>query len=133
MKSLDIVKQYYGEFNDRNWNGMLDLVAEDILHEPNQGEPRIGKTLFTEFLEKMDECYEETLTKLSFYVNETDDNKIAVTFTVNGIYKKAEAGLPEAEEQAYILPASAFVEVKDGKIIKLATNYNLELWIELVS
>ena len=133
MKSLDIVKQYYAAFNDRNWDGMLALVDENILHEPNQGEPREGKELFTQFLAKMDECYEETLTKLTFYVNEDDENKIAAAFTVNGIYKKGEPGLPEAEEQAYILPASAFVDVKDGKIVRVATNYNLELWIELVS
>ena len=133
MKSLDIVKQYYAEFNDRNWNGMLALVSDNILHEPNQGEPREGKELFTAFLAKMDECYEETLTKMSYYVNEDDADKIAVSFTVNGIYKKGEEGLPEAEEQAYILPATAFVDVKDGKIVRVATNYNLELWIELVS
>lgn len=133
MKSLDIVKQYYAEFNDRNWDGMLALVADNILHEPNQGEPREGKELFTAFMKKMEECYEETLTKLSFYVNEEDANKIAVTFTVNGIYLKGEEGLPEAEGQAYILPASAFLTVENGKIASVATNYNLELWIELVS
>lgn len=133
MKSLDIVKQYYAEFNDRNWDGMLALVADNIHHEPNQGEPREGKELFTAFLKKMEECYEETLTKLAFYVNEEDQHKIAVTFTVNGIYLKGEEGLPEAEEQAYILPASAFLTVEDGKITAIATNYNLELWIELVS
>lgn len=133
MKSLDIVKQYYAEFNDRNWEGMLNLVAEEILHEPNQGEPREGKEAFKEFLANMEECYEETLTNLSFYVNEDDANKIAVSFTVNGQYMKSQEGLPEAEEQAYILPASAFIDVKEGRIIRVATNYNLELWIELVS
>jgi steroid delta-isomerase-like uncharacterized protein len=52
---------------------------------------------------------------------------------VNGIYKKGEEGLPEAHGQTYVLPAGAFLEVKDGKITRVTTYYNLTLWIELVS
>ena len=61
MKAIETVKSYYDNFNERNWNGMLSLVADDIRHEPNQGEPRIGKELFTAFLKQMDDAYEETL------------------------------------------------------------------------
>lgn len=133
MDALQIVKNYYAAFNNKEWDKMLDLVSNDILHEPNQGEPREGKELFTAFMKKMDESYEETLTNMRFYVSEENDGSIAAEFTVNGIYNKAEEGLPAAEGQAYVLPASAFLKVKDGKVTRVATNYNLELWIELVS
>lgn len=133
MNALQIVKEYYAAFNDKNWDGMLALVADDIRHEPNQGEPRVGKELFQAFMKKMDESYEETLTNMKFYISEDNDGTIAVEFTVNGLYNKAEEGLPEAEGQAYVLPAAAFLTVKDGKITRVATHYNLELWIELVS
>lgn len=133
MNALQIVKEYYAAFNDKNWDGMLALVADDIRHEPNQGEPREGKELFQAFMKKMDESYEETLTNMKFYVAEENDGAIAAEFTVNGLYNKAEEGLPEAEGQAYVLPAAAFLTVKDGKITRVATHYNLELWIELVS
>jgi steroid delta-isomerase-like uncharacterized protein len=56
-----------------------------------------------------------------------------VEFTVNGIYKKGEEGLPAAHGQSYVLPAAAFLEVKDGKIARVTTYYNLPLWISLVS
>lgn len=133
MDALKIVKDYYAAFNNKDWNEMLELVGNDICHEPNQGEPREGKELFKAFLQKMDDSYEETLTNMKFYVSEDNDGTIAAEFTVNGIYNKAEEGLPAAEGQAYVLPAAAFLKVKDGKVVRVATHYNLELWIELVS
>lgn len=133
MEALKIVKDYYEAFNNKDWNGMLELVGDNIRHEPNQGEPREGKELFKAFLQKMDDSYEETLTNMKFYVSESNDGTIAAEFTVNGIYNKAEEGLPVAEGQAYVLPAAAFLKVKDGKVVRVATHYNLELWIELVS
>jgi steroid delta-isomerase-like uncharacterized protein len=132
MTALDIVKQYYTCFNNKNWKGMLDLLHEEIRHEPNQGDPRIGIEKFTEFLQMMDTSYEETLTNMVFF-NEPGNTRIAVEFTVNGIYKKGEEGLPEAHGQTYVLPAAAFLEVKEGKISRVTTYYNLPLWISLVS
>ena len=112
---------------------MLELADQHILHEPNQGTPRQGIELFKEFLNKMDTAYSEKLEDMIFYVCADDQNKIAAEFTVHGIYNVAEEGLPAAHGQSYILPASAFLEVKEGKIKRVATNYNLEKWIELVS
>lgn len=132
MTSLEIVQNYYHAFNSGNWNEMLKYVDDQILHEPNESEPRIGKELFVEFLKKMDTCYEEQLTNIVFYTS-SDESRIAVEFTVNGIYKKGEVGLPEAKGQSYVLPAGAFLEVKNGKITRVTTYYNLELWISLVS
>ena len=80
----------------------------------------------------MDECYEEKLTDMIFY-SESTGQKFACEFIVNGKYKKGEEGLPEAHGQTYILPASAFLTVENGKICRVTTNYNLEKWIELVS
>ncbi len=111
---------------------MLDLLHADIRHEPNQGEPRIGIEKFTEFLQMMDTSYEENLTDMTLF-SEPGNTRIAAEFTVNGIYKKGEEGLPEAHGQSYILPAAAFLEVKEGKISRVTTYYNLALWISLVS
>ncbi len=130
--ALEIVQQYYNYFNQKNWSGMLSLLDSGIRHEPNQGEPRIGVALFKEFLQLMDDCYEETLTDMVFF-SETHDSRVAVEFVVKGIYKKGEEGLPEANGQSYILPAAAFLEVKNGKITRVTTYYNLPLWIKLVS
>lgn len=132
MKEIDIVAAYYKHFNDGNWEGMLALVSEDIRHEPNQGTPRIGKALFTEFMQHMDRCYAEKLTDLVLFEGQVK-GRIAAEFVVNGTYKVGEPGLPEAKGQQYVLPAAAFLEVSNGKISRVTTYYNLELWISLVS
>ena len=132
MTALDIVKQYYDCFNRKDWNGMLALVHPDIRHEPNQGEARIGLEKFTAFVHHMDESYDETLTDIVFF-SEPADSRVAVEFIVNGVYKKAEAGLPPASNQNYVVPAAAFLEVLDGKVKRVTTYYNLPLWIQAVS
>lgn len=133
QKSLETAKEYYSHFNNRNWKEMLSLLDEQVRHEPNQAdEPRIGIEKFTAFLAHMDESYEETLTDMVFF-SEPDGNRVAVEFTVNGIYKKGEEGLPIAHGQQYVLPAAAFLEFRDGKITRVTTYYNLTRWIKLVS
>jgi steroid delta-isomerase-like uncharacterized protein len=132
MTALDTVKKYYAAFNQQDWEGMLALVHPDVRHEPNQGEPRLGKDKFREFLKGMDEAYQELLTEMVFFT-EPSDKRIAVEFTVNGIYKKGEEGFPPAQGQSYELPAAAFLEVQDGKITRVTTYYNLPLWVKRVS
>lgn len=131
MTSIEIVKAYYQNFNDKNWQGMLDLLSEDIRHDANQGDSRVGKELFREFLAHMDRCYDETLTEMVFFAEPTDQ-RVAVEFVVNGTYKSTDEGLPEATGQKYVLPAGAFLDVKDGKISRVTTYYNLPLWEKMV-
>ena len=132
MQSLEVVKAYYTCFNRKDWAGMLALLDPDIRHEVNQGEARIGLALYEQFLQHMDESYEETLTEMVF-LSEASGTRFACEFVVNGIYKKGEEGLPPAYNQTYVLPAGAFLEVKNGKITRVTTYYNLSLWIQLVS
>lgn len=132
MKAKEIVQQYYQAFNDKNWEGMLTLVADNIQHDSNQGETRKGKDLFRKFVDKMDVAYDETLTDI-ILMDEPTNTRVAAEFVVNGIYKQSEEGLPEAKGQKYVLPAGAFLEVKEGKITRVTTYYNLEHWIQLVS
>lgn len=132
MTALDIAQQYYQCFNSQDWEGMLALLSEDIRHEVNQGEPRIGKDLYREFLSHMDECYEERLDDMVFFT-EPSGKRVACEFTVNGIYKKTDGDLTPAHGQHYALPAGAFLEISAGKITRVTTYYNLPLWIKLVS
>lgn len=132
MTALQIAEQYYQHFNAQNWEGMLALLSDDIRHEVNQGEPRIGVELYRAFLQHMDECYEEQLSDMVFFT-EPGGHRVACEFTVNGTYKKTDGDLVPAKGQRYVLPAGAFLEVKDGKINRVTTYYNLPLWIKLVS
>jgi steroid delta-isomerase-like uncharacterized protein len=130
--SLAIVKQYYQYFNQQNWEGMLSLLSDDIRHEVNQGEPRIGKALYRSFLQHMDECYQEQLEEMVF-LSEPSHSRVACEFVVNGVYKKTDGDFIEAKGQKYVLPAGAFLALENGKITRVTTYYNLTLWLKLVS
>lgn len=132
MTALDIAQQYYRCFNDKNWPGMLALLSDDIRHEVNQGETRIGLERYRAFLAHMDECYDERLEDMVF-LTEPSGRRVACEFTVRGVYKKTDGDLLPARGQQYVLPAGAFLEVADGKITRVTTYYNLPLWIKLVS
>ena len=80
----------------------------------------------------MDECYDEELKDLVLF-QATLTERIAAEFTVHGYYKKTDCDLPPANNQHYILPAGAFLEIQNGKITRITTYYNLPLWISLVS
>lgn len=132
MTSLEIVRQYYDCFNQKDWNGMLALLHPEVRHDANQGATNIGLGWFRQFLQHMDECYDEMLTDQVFMVDESGE-RIATEFVVNGIYKKTDTGLPLATGQRYVLPAGAFLEVKSGKICRVTTCYNLQSWINMIA
>lgn len=133
MSHLQQVKNYYQAFNDKNWAGMLVLLHSEVRHEINQGGVEIGVEKFEKFLLRMDDCYDEKLADLVFLADETD-SRFAVEFVVHGIYKKQDGvGLPPARGQGYVLPAGAFLEIRDGLIGRVTTFYNLPEWIRLVS
>ena len=62
-----------------------------------------------------------------------DSSRAAAEYIVNGTYLETDAGLPEARGQSYRLPAGSFFDLKDGKISRVTTYYNLSDWMAQVS
>ena len=52
---------------------------------------------------------------------------------MNGTYLQTDEGLPEAKGQTYVLPAGTFFTIRDGKIARVTTYYNLADWMRQVS
>lgn len=132
MTTTELVSRYYAAFNAKDWAAMAGCVAEDISHFVNEGDKRGGRAAFAQFIAHMDDCYDELLTDI-VVMPSADGSRAAAEFVVNGIYKKTDAGLPEAHGQTYRLPAGAFFDVKDGAITRVTTYYNLQEWIRQVS
>lgn len=126
------IERYYAAFNAGNAQGMLDSVTDDIEHRVNEGAIRFGKEKFAEFCSHMGVSYREQLKDMVIFVND-DGTRGAAEFVVHGEYLKTDPGLPEAVGQTYILPAGAFFDLKDGKIARVTTFYNLNDWIAQVS
>ena len=129
MDARAVVTAYFTAFNARDWEAMLGLLDDDIAHHVNEGGIRQGKAAFADFLAHMDRCYAEDLTDIVIFA---DGDRAAAEFTVNGTYKATDAGLPEAVGQTYQLPAGSFFTLKDGRIARVTTYYNLADWTRQV-
>ncbi len=128
--SKDVIARYFDAFNRGDIDGMLAELADDVAHHVNEGQVREGKVLFREFCAHMERCYRENLTDMVIFA---EGDRAAAEFVVNGTYLATDDGLPEAHGQSYKLPAGSFFTLKDGKIIRVTTYYNLADWLRQVS
>lgn len=126
------VAAYYAAFNAENPAGMLACVTDDVEHRVNEGGIRHGRAKFAEFCAHMGVSYREQLQDIEIFVNAAG-TRAAAEFVVHGEYLKTDPGLPEAQGQRYVLPAGSFFDLKDGKISRITTFYNLNDWIAQVS
>jgi steroid delta-isomerase-like uncharacterized protein len=128
----ETIARYFDAFNSGDTAAMLDCLDDGIAHHVNEGKIRLGKEKFAEFCAHMSRCYKEELTDMVIFSSPCG-TRAAAEFIVNGTYLVTDEGLPEAECQTYRLPGGSFFELKDGKISRVTTYYNLADWIAQVS
>ncbi|WP_349357745.1 ketosteroid isomerase-related protein [Stappia sp.] len=126
-----LVERYFAAFNAGDTAAMAELVTDDVAHDVNQGGRRQGKAAFAEFNAHMTRCYKEELSDMVIFVAE-DGTRAAAEFIVSGTYLASDEGLPEAKGQTYRLPAGSFFAIREGKIARITTYYNLQDWIAQV-
>ena len=131
MTATELVQAYYAAFNAGDMPAFLDLLAEDVVHDINQGERQVGKATFAAFMDKMNRCYRERLSDIVIMQNAGGD-RAAAEFVVHGEYLADDEGLPPANGQTYVLPAGAFFEIRDGKVARISNYYNLGDWVAQV-
>ncbi len=124
-----LIKKYYAFFNAGDMVQFETLLNEDVIHDINQGGTEIGKKKFMAFMDHMNTCYKEHIDNLVIMTNENSQHASA-SFTVSGTYLKTDSGLPEAKGQHYQLPAGTFFEIRDGKLSRVTTYYNLKEWLQ---
>lgn len=127
----DLIARYFEVFNKGDAAAMLALVDDNIEHDINQGKTQTGKAKFEAFLNHMNECYKEELKDLVIFASE-DGKRASAEFMVHGTYLKTDGSLPPARNQQYVIRAGSFFEIKNNKISRVTTYYNLPLWIEMV-
>jgi len=126
-----LVRRYFASFNAGDAQGMLDCLADVVLHDVNEGERRRGRALFGTFLQHMERCYREQLKDIVIMSGDAA-GRVSAEYVVHGVYVATDEGLPPAKGQGYVLPAGSFFEVSDGKISRVTTYYNLRNWIRQV-
>ena len=132
MTATDTIRAYYDAFNAQDMDAFLALLTDDVVHDINQGERQVGKDAFAAFMAHMNRCYRERLTDMVVMASE-DGTRASAEFIVNGEYLATDEGLPEANGQTYRLPAGAFFEIRDGKVVRVTNYYSLTDWIAQVN
>jgi steroid delta-isomerase-like uncharacterized protein len=125
--TIDLIGRYYAAFNAGDWNGMLDCLSEDVVHDINQGHREGGKPAFRAFLAHMERCYREQLRDI-VVMSSADGARASAEFMVHGEYLETDAGLSPANGQKYTLPAGAFFDIRNGKVARVTNYYNLPNW-----
>ena len=132
IETAKLIRSYYEAFNRGDSAAMIAFLTDDVIHDVNQGERREGKDKFRAFNARMDHNYKEELKDIVVLVSK-DGTRAAAEFNVHGIYKNSEEGLPPAKGQKYVLPAGTFFAIRNGKIARVTTYYNLTDWMLQVS
>ena len=135
--SLALVEAYYAAFNRGDRAGMLALLDDAVVHDPNQAPREPGKPAFAAFMARMDRHYRERLDDIVVSVS-ADGRRAGAEYIVHGEYLASDPGLPRARGQRYVLPGGAFfdiVQAADGalRIARVTNYYNLQDWIAQVA
>lgn len=130
-RATTLILDYYAAFNRGDWAAMLALLTDDVAHDLNQGPRESGRDAFAAFLARMDRSYREQLRDIVVMAS-PDGVRAAAEYVVHGEYLVADAGLPPANGQTYVLPGGAFFDIREGKIARVTNHFNLQDWIEQV-
>ena len=129
--AISLIQRYYDAFNGGDREAFLELLADDVAHDINQGGTEHGKAAFRAFLERMDRCYREEAQDLVVMASD-DGTRGAAEFFIRGAYVATDEGLPPAAGQAYRLRVGAFFDIRDGRVARITNYYNLQDWIAQV-
>ena len=131
-RALATLKAYYEALNRNDPAGAVALLADDVVHELNQGPREVGKAAFREFLQRMEYCYHERLHDIVLLCS-TDGTRAAAEYMVEGEYVSDDIGMPPAAGQKYRMPGAAFFVLRDGRIQRVSDHYNLQEWFSQVA
>lgn len=131
-ESERLIRDYYRRFNAGDIDGMLALLAKDVIHDVSQGKRRRGKAAFRRFLRHMDRRYRERVCNLAVMVCPRG-RRAAAEFDLYGTYLRVDGKLPDATGQRYRLVVGAFFDIRRGKIARVSTHYNLNEWLRQIA
>lgn len=131
MNDAAVITAYYAAFQRADWDGMCTLLAEDVIHDLNQGGREIGRAEFRRFMDRMAQSYREQLRDIT--VMSGPPGRAAAEYIVDGEYIATDAATGrDARGQRYSLPGGAFFELRDGLIHRVTNYYNLTDWLRQV-
>jgi len=126
-----MLNSYFQFLNEKNWQAACSLMAEQVLHDVNQGDRVIGVEPLFKYHEEMARYYQQTYSDWHILVS-ADGKRASAEFYVDGKYLKTHGMLPPGYGQQYELPQGIFFEIEDGKISRLTHYFNVQSFIEQI-
>jgi steroid delta-isomerase-like uncharacterized protein len=123
-----LVERLVAALNDRSVEAVLDLVGDDVAFDPPLGGRVVGREAVETALIHRLRCWRETLSDLVVMATE-DGFRASAEFTARGTYEATDAGMPAADGQRYSLAGGLFVEIDDGRIVRVTEHRNVSLWM----
>jgi steroid delta-isomerase-like uncharacterized protein len=130
--TLDLLRRYYTAFNTGDLDSFVALLADDVVHDINQGESEVGRAAFKAFMQHMNACYHEQIENVQLFAN-ADGQRAAAEYVVIGRYVQTEPGLPSAKGQRYRIAGGAFFTIRDNHIARVTNYYNRQEWLKQIS
>ena len=118
-----LVLRFCAAYSRGDAEGMLDCLADDVVHDVNQGDRESGKAAFRNYITQHMRSYREEWRDI-VVMSIDDGTRAAAEFSVHGVYQSAAPGLPAAQGQRYTLTAGVFFAVNQGKIARITPYYN---------
>lgn len=124
-RATELVLRYYSAFNRGDMDAMLSCLADDVVHDVNQGVRETGIDAFRAFLERLQASHRMQLRDLLVMAN-AQGTRAAAEYVVHGEYLADFANLPPARGQRYVLPGGAFFGIHGERIVRFTNYYNRE-------
>lgn len=130
-RSIEIVLGFYNAFNRSDWAAMLALLADNVVHDVNQGPREVGKAAFAAHLQRVTTRYSEQLRDI-VVMAAPDGDRAAAEYVVHGTYIADDVGMAPARGQQYVLSGGAFFTIRNHRIQRISNYFNEQEWIAQV-
>lgn len=126
---MDTINRFFELYNQRKWDDLAKLAADDLYHEPNAGLVERGRAAFRRYLDRNAACCDETLAA-AMVMKSANGAHVVVEFVAEGTYIRRAEGFPRAHGQRYVIDGLIRFELRDDRIARLVTYYRASRLIE---
>lgn len=130
-RAIELVLAFYTAFNRSDWPAMLSLLADNVVHELNQGPREVGKVAFAAYLQRVATSYREQLRDI-VVMAAPDGDRAAAEYVAHGSYVADDVGMAPARGQEYVVPGGAFFAIRNNRIQRISNYFNEREWISQV-
>lgn len=131
QQARETIETYFEAFNASDYDRLLSLLDEDVVHDINQGNREIGREKFSWFLARMRQHYDERIDDLVIMTT-PDGSRAAAEYTLRGTYLVTAEDQPPASGQTYSIAAGVFFDFDDGRISRITACCNLRAWVRQI-